>query len=367
MFTDSVELTVSSGKGGAGCVAFRREKFVVNGGPNGGDGGKGGDVWFKCDNNTHTLSHFQRKMHIKADNGRPGEGSNMTGKSGAKKVIIVPPGTQIIDADTDEVIFDMLKDGQEEKFLEGGKGGLGNTHFKSSTNQRPTYAQPGQKGITRNIKLDLKLIADVGLVGFPNVGKSTLISTVSNARPEIANYEFTTLTPKLGQVNIGDYESFVMADIPGIIGGAHEGKGLGIEFLRHIERTKILLYMVDLGSYRDLKEQIETLKTEVESFSEKLGESKFAIALTRADVIPPEEINELVESFLKLIGVKANKASDFEFDESVPYFIQDSADETLGYDRTLPYFIAPISSATNKNIEALKYALFNLVQSDRSA
>lgn len=367
MFTDSVELTVSSGKGGAGCVAFRREKFVVNGGPNGGDGGKGGDVWFKCDNNTHTLSHFQRKMHIKADNGRPGEGSNMTGKSGAKKVIIVPPGTQIIDAETDEVIFDMLQDGQEEKFLEGGKGGLGNTHFKSSTNQRPTYAQPGQKGITRHIKLDLKLIADVGLVGFPNVGKSTLISTVSNARPEIANYEFTTLTPKLGQVNIGDYESFVMADIPGIIGGAHEGKGLGIEFLRHIERTKILLYMVDLGSYRDLKEQIETLKDEIASFSEKLGESKYAIALTRADVIPPEEIGGLVESFLELIGVKANKASEFDFDNSIPYFVQDSADETLGYDRTQPYFIAPISSATNKNIEALKYALFNLVQSDRSA
>lgn len=367
MFTDSVELTVSSGKGGQGCVAFRREKFVVNGGPNGGDGGKGGDVWFKCDNNTHTLSHFQRKMHIKAENGVQGEGSNMTGKSGAKKVIIVPPGTQIIDVETGDVIFDMLEDGQEEKFIEGGKGGLGNTHFKSSTNQRPTYAQPGQKGITRQIKLDLKLIADVGLVGFPNVGKSTLISTVSNARPEIANYEFTTLTPKLGQVNIGDFESFVMADIPGIIGGAHEGKGLGIEFLRHIERTKILLYMVDLSSYRDLKEQIETLKNEVASFSDKLGESKYAIALTRADVVPTEEINELVNSFLELMGVKANKASEFDFDGSIPYFVQKSADETLRYDRELPYFIAPISSVTNKNIEALKYALFNLVQSDRSA
>jgi len=269
MFTDSVELTVSSGKGGQGCVAFRREKFVLNGGPNGGDGGRGGDIWFKCDNNTHTLSHFQRRMHIKADNGVPGEGSNMTGKSGAKKVIIVPPGTQIIDQDSGEVLFDMLEDGQEVKFLKGGKGGLGNTHFKSPTNQRPTYAQPGEKGETRRIKLDLKLIADIGLVGFPNVGKSTLISTVSNATPEIANYEFTTLTPKLGQVNIGDYESFVMADIPGIIGGAHEGKGLGIEFLRHIERTKILLYMIDLASYRDLKEQIEVLKEEISSFSEK--------------------------------------------------------------------------------------------------
>jgi len=365
MFTDSVELTVSSGKGGQGCVAFRREKFVLNGGPNGGDGGKGGDIWFRCDNNTHTLSHFQRKMHIKADNGRPGEGSNCTGKSGAKKVIIVPPGTQIVDAETGDILLDMTEDGQEVKFLEGGKGGLGNTHFKSPTNQRPTYAQPGEKGETRKIKLDLKLIADVGLVGFPNVGKSTLISTVSNARPEIANYEFTTLTPKLGQVNIGDYESFVMADIPGIIGGAHEGKGLGIKFLRHIERTKTLLFMIDLASYRDLKEQIEVLKEEVASFSEKLGTSKYAIALTRADIVPSEDIKELVHDFIEMMDLKSTQHSEFDFDSALPYFIQESVDETLGFDREKPYFVVPISSATSKNIEALKYALFNLVQSDR--
>ncbi len=365
MFTDSVELTVSSGKGGQGCVAFRREKFVLNGGPNGGDGGKGGDIWFKCDNNTHTLSHFQRKMHIRADGGAQGEGSNCSGKSGAKKIIIVPPGTQIVDTENGEVLFDMLTHGQEVKFIIGGKGGLGNTHFKSPTNQRPTYAQPGEKGETRSIKLDLKLIADVGLVGFPNVGKSTLISTVSNARPEIANYEFTTLTPKLGQVNIGDFESFVMADIPGIIGGAHEGKGLGIQFLRHIERTKTLLYMVDLASYRDLKEQIEVLKDEINSFSEKLGESKYAIALTRVDIVPPDEINELVLGFLDLLGLEVSKNNEFNFDNKMPFFVQDSADETLGYDRKLPYLVAPISSATSKNIEALKYSLFNLVQSDR--
>ncbi len=365
MFTDSVELTVSSGKGGQGCVAFRREKFVLNGGPNGGDGGKGGDIYFRCDNNTHTLSHFQRRMHIKADKGMPGEGSRMSGKSGAKKVIIVPPGTQIIDSETGDILFDMLKDGQEEKFLQGGKGGLGNTHFKSPTNQRPTYAQPGEKGETREIKLDLKLIADIGLVGFPNVGKSTLISTVSNARPEIANYEFTTLTPKLGQVNIGDYESFVMADIPGIIGGAHEGKGLGIQFLRHIERTKTLLYMVDLASYRDLKEQIDTLKEEISSFSEKLGESNYAIALTRVDVVPPDEVNDLVNGFLSLLDLDANISSEIEFDSELPYFIQDTPDVTLGYDSKLPYFVAPISSASSKNIEPLKNALFNLVQQTR--
>lgn len=365
MFTDSVELTVSSGKGGQGCVAFRREKFVLNGGPNGGDGGKGGDIYFRCDNNTHTLSHFQRRMHIKADKGMPGEGSRMSGKSGSKKVIIVPPGTQIIDQESGEVLFDMLKDGQEEKFLQGGKGGLGNTHFKSPTNQRPTYAQPGEKGETRAIKFDLKLIADIGLVGFPNVGKSTLISTVSNARPEIANYEFTTLTPKLGQVNIGDFESFVMADIPGIIGGAHEGKGLGIEFLRHIERTQTLLYMVDLASYRDLKEQIEVLKDEISSFSQKMGESNYAIALTRVDIVPPEELQELVLDFLELLGLQRNKGSKFDFDSEIPYFIQDTSDDTLGYDSKLPYFVVPISSASSKNIEPLKYALFNLVQQTR--
>lgn len=365
MFTDSVELTVSSGKGGQGCVAFRREKFVLNGGPNGGDGGKGGDIYFRCDNNTHTLSHFQRRMHIKADNGKPGEGSRMTGKSGAKKIIIVPPGTQIVDMDTGDIIFDMIKDGQEEKFLQGGKGGLGNTHFKSPTNQRPTYAQPGEKGETRAIKLDLKLIADIGLVGFPNVGKSTLISTVSNARPEIANYEFTTLTPKLGQVNIGDFESFIMADIPGIIGGAHEGKGLGIKFLRHIERTKTLLYMVDLASYRELKEQIEVLKEEINSFSEKLGSSKYAIALTRVDIVSPEDVNDLVNEFLNLLGLKQSETNQFNFNNELPFYVQDSADDTLGYDKTLPYLVVPISSATSKNIEALKYALFNLVQADR--
>ena len=365
MFTDSVELTVSSGKGGQGCVAFRREKFVLNGGPNGGDGGKGGDIYFRCDNNTHTLSHFQRKMHIKADNGRPGEGSNCTGKSGAKKVIIVPPGTQIVDQESGEVLLDMLKHGQEVKFLQGGKGGLGNTHFKSPTNQRPTYAQPGEKGETRHIKLDLKLIADVGLVGFPNVGKSTLISRVSNARPEIANYEFTTLTPKLGQVNIGDYESFVMADIPGIIGGAHEGKGLGIKFLRHIERTKTLLYMIDLASYRELKEQIEVLKEEISSFSQKLGDSAYAIALTRVDIVAPDDVKPLVEEFLKLLGLEQSKKNEFDFDESMPFFVQESADETLGFDRAKPYFVVPISSATSKNIEPLKYSLFNLVQQTR--
>ena len=367
MFKDSVKIKVSSGKGGAGCVAFRREKFVLNGGPNGGDGGKGGDIVFRCDNNTHAFSHFHNNMHIKAENGKPGLGSNMTGKSAPAKVIVVPPGTQIIDEESGEVIADLVNDGDEITLLKGGKGGLGNTHFKSATNQRPTYAQPGEPGQSKKLRLELKLIADVGLVGFPNVGKSTLISTVSNARPEIANYEFTTLTPKLGQVNIGDFESFVMADIPGIIGGASEGKGLGIEFLKHIERTKTLLFMVDLASYRELDEQIETLKKEVKNFSEVLGNSAYAIALTRLDIVAPDELEKKVNDFILSQGLTPSKGSKFDFDESIPYFIQESADETLGYDKTKPYFIAPISSATHKNIEPLKYALFNLVDAQRKA
>lgn len=365
MFIDSVNLTVSSGKGGPGCVAFRREKFVLNGGPNGGDGGRGGDIVFRCENNTHTLSAFHKNMHIKADNGAPGLGSNMAGKSGAKKVVIVPPGTQILDAENGDVLADMLEDGQEILLLKGGKGGLGNTHFKSSTNQRPTYAQPGEKGETKAIKLELKLIADVGLVGFPNVGKSTLISTLSNARPEIANYEFTTLTPKLGQVDIGDFESFIMADIPGIIGGASEGRGLGIQFLRHIERTKILLFMIDLASYRDMQEQYETLKSEVKAFSEKLSESRFAIALTRADIVEPDAINESVKGFIEMLGLEPSGYSELDFDTNLPFYIQSTPERELGYDMNKPYFIAPISSATHKNIDALKHALFDLVQADR--
>lgn len=365
MFIDNVELKVSSGKGGAGCVSFRREKFVVNGGPDGGDGGRGGDIWFRCDNNTHTLSHFRRNMHIKAENGKQGTSHKMSGKSGHKQVIIVPPGTQVIDAETNELIFDMLTDGEEKLLLKGGKGGLGNTHFKSSTRQRPTYAQPGEVGETKELRLELKLIADVGLVGFPNAGKSTLISTLSNARPEIANYEFTTLTPKLGQVNIGDYESFIMADIPGIIEGASDGKGLGIEFLRHIERTKILLFMIDLASYKELWQQYDTLKHEISKFSQKLTTNKFAVALTKADVLPQERRVEAIKDFIDSMQLPLSHSNDFGFDKDLPYFIQPSADEELGFDATKPYFVTAVSSASNINIDSLKHALFNLVHTDK--
>ncbi len=365
MFTDQVTLTLTSGKGGQGCVAFRREKFVTNGGPNGGDGGKGGDVIFRVDNNSHTLSGFKGVKNLKAENGRPGEGSRMTGRSGKPLYVTVPPGTQVIDKETGEVLFDLLTDGYEVRFIEGGRGGLGNYHFKSSTNQQPRYAQPGEAGTEREVILDLKLIADVGLVGFPNVGKSTLISTVSNARPEVANYEFTTLTPKLGQVDVGNYESFVMADIPGIIGGASDGKGLGLEFLRHIERTKTLLFMIDIDNYRGMKEQFDTLKVELEKFSEKLSTRSYAIALTRSDAILQEDAVERTETFIRELGLEPVAKSKYGFEAAFPCYEQDDQDGTVAFDTAKPLFIAPISSAMHTNIDGLRYALFSLVSKNR--
>ena len=354
MFIDNVELTLSSGKGGPGSVSFRREKHVIQGGPDGGDGGRGGDVYFKIDKNTHTLSHFRRKQHIKAKNGQAGMGRKMYGKSGESADVIVPPGTQVIDVESGEVLFDLLEDGQRVLLLKGGKGGLGNVHFKSSTNQKPDYAQPGLPGETIEIKLELKLIADVGLVGFPNVGKSTLISIISNATPQIANYEFTTITPKLGVVDVGDYRSFVMADIPGIIGGASDGKGLGIQFLKHIERTEFLLYMIDVSSYRSIKEQYQTLKAELDNFSHALAKREYAIALTRCDTLDAKSVNRQVQEMLDINDLKVNID---ENSEKYEFYVQDIYDR----DKLKPYFIMPISSVARINIEKLNYALADIV------
>ena len=365
MFVDQIELELASGKGGAGCVAFRREKFVTKGGPNGGDGGRGGDVWFRVDNNTHTLAHFQGARKLRAENGKQGLGSNMTGKSAPKFFVIVPPGTQVFDAETDELLFDLVTEGYEARFLRGGKGGLGNTHFKSSTNQRPTYAQPGESGEMRRVRLELKLIADVGLVGFPNVGKSTLISTVSNAEPEIANYEFTTLTPKLGQVMVTEYESFVMADIPGIIDGAAEGRGLGLQFLRHIERTKTLLFMIDLASYMTMTHQYETLRAELANFSETLAGRAFAVALTRVDAVTPEEAQERITEVFTLLKLQPSAKSRFDFDRELPFFEQSPDDETDTIDFSLPLFVAPISSVAQRNIRPLTFALHEMIKKVR--
>ena len=363
MFVDSASFSVKSGKGGAGCVSFRKEKFVVQGGPDGGDGGKGGDVYFEVDSNTDTLSNYKGCHHVKADNGQPGLGRNCTGKSAKPVVLKVPPGTIVIDEETEEVLFDLTQDKQRVLFLEGGKGGLGNTHFKNSRNQTPTYAQPGLMGEKRLVRLELKLIADVGVVGYPNVGKSTLISTISNAKPQVANYEFTTLTPKLGVVEVGDYNSFVAADIPGIIEGAAEGRGLGIEFLKHIERTKTLLYMIDMANYREMLDQYKVLKEEVAKFSQELASRKFAIALTKIDAIPQEELNEKVEGFIKAIELEVSKENSFAFEKEKSYFIQDLTYNR--YDESLPYFVLPISSATKQNIEPLKFALYDLISRDK--
>jgi len=363
MFVDSVELTISSGKGGAGAISFWTEKFVIKGGPDGGDGGRGGSVFFKVDNNTDTLSGLRGRNHIKAENGRPGEGRKKYGRKGKDVTITVPPGTVVIDAETGEELLDLVDEGQVVKFLEGGKGGLGNMHFKSSTNQRPTYAQPGLPGITKHVRLEMKLIADVGLVGYPNVGKSTLIATLSNAKPEVANYEFTTLTPKLGVVHVGDYDSFMMADIPGIIEGASDGRGLGLEFLRHIERTKTLLLMIDASNYREMKYQYETLLVELKRYSETLAARKHAIAITKIDALSSEEVNEKTAQFLSDIGLEPNKTlAKYKADSNyLSYGFQ--TDFGVDLPEKAPLFVLPISSVAHLNTEALRYALADFVKS----
>ncbi|QKF92821.1 GTPase ObgE [Campylobacter sp. CCUG 57310] len=348
MFIDSVSLTLSSGHGGAGAVSFRREKHVILGGPDGGDGGDGGDVYFIVDNNSHTLAAYKGKRALKAQNGEPGMGRRMTGKKGENLELVVPPGTAVYDADSGELLLDLTQQGERKMFLKGGKGGLGNVHFKSSTNQAPEYAQKGTPEEICNVRLELKLIADVGLVGFPNVGKSTLISTVSNAKPQIANYEFTTLTPKLGLVEVDEYSGFVMADIPGIIEGASYGRGLGVQFLKHIERTKVLLYMLDLANYRTLEEQFGTLKAEVSKFSSELGGRDYAIALTRLDAC--EEVDK-ISDFIKSLGLGSDLLS----------YKQD----VYEFDAAKPFFIMPISSASGENINELKFNLLELLQKDK--
>lgn len=363
MFVDNASFTVKSGKGGPGCVSFRKEKFVVKGGPDGGDGGKGGSIYFQVDNNTDTLSNYKGKHIIKADNGQPGTSRQCTGKSANHIILKVPAGTQVIDEDTEEILLDLVEDNQKVLFIEGGKGGMGNVHFKNSRNQTPTYAQPGLAGIEKHIRLELKLIADVGLVGYPNVGKSTLISTISNAKPQVANYEFTTLTPKLGVVEVGEYNSFVAADIPGIIEGASDGRGLGLEFLKHIERTKTLLYMIDISNYRDTIEQYKVLKEEVIKFSKELSTRKFAIALTKTDAIDPDELNDNILRFIKEIGLDSSNKNSFSFEKEKNYFLQDLTYNK--YNKNLPYFVLPISSATNSNIDGIKYALYDLISMDR--
>jgi len=363
MFIDKVELTISSGKGGAGCVSFHTEKFVTKGGPDGGDGGRGGSVYFKVDANTDTLSYYRGKRHLKAKNGRPGEGRKRAGKSGEDLILVVPPGTQVIDAESGELLLDLTENQERVEFLKGGKGGLGNVHFKGPSNQRPTYAQPGLPGETKHIYLELKSIADVGLVGFPNVGKSTLIASLSNARPEVANYEFTTLTPKLGVVQVSEYESFLMADIPGIIEGASDGRGLGLDFLRHIERTKTLLFMIDATNYREMEYQFQALQEEIQKYSTALSHRAFAIAITKIDALDEETLNNKVEEFFKANNLEANSiAQKFGAESRLKSFMQ-SKEEWGEYEQHKPLFVLPISAVARTNLDALKYMLYHMMQS----
>lgn len=298
---DLVKILVKAGKGGNGAVTFRREKYVAAGGPDGGDGGKGGDIYFVAERGMTTLIDFRYKKKFLAEDGQNGDGGNRYGKSGKDLVISVPVGTIIKDLDTDEIIADMINVDEKVLIAKGGRGGRGNAKFATSTRQVPKFAEQGDDGETLNLSLELKLIADVGLVGFPNVGKSTLLSVVTAAKPKIANYQFTTLKPNLGVVKLDNGKDFVLADIPGLIEGAHTGIGLGHEFLRHVERTKLLIHVVDCSEseMRDVVEDYKTINKELRSYNEKLANKKQIIAANKLDLPGAEENLEKLKKALK--------------------------------------------------------------------
>lgn len=308
MFADSAKIIIKSGKGGDGHVSFRREKYVPDGGPDGGDGGKGGDIIFEVDEGINTLNDFRHKRKYAAQNGEEGKKRNCHGKKGEDLIVKVPAGTIVRDAATDKVIADMSGTNKRQIILTGGKGGLGNQHFATSSMQAPKYAQPGQEALELEVRLELKVIADVGLVGFPNVGKSTFLSSVTNATPKIANYHFTTLNPILGVVDLGDGDGFVIADIPGLIEGASEGIGLGHEFLKHVERTKVLIHVVDAASTegRDPIADIYAINKELESFNTELLQKPQVIAANKIDAIYEGE-NEVLEKLKKEFEPKGQK------------------------------------------------------------
>jgi GTP-binding protein len=286
-FIDHVKFHSRSGKGGAGCLHFIREKFVEKGGPDGGDGGRGGNVILRGNSQLWTLLHLKYRKHVVADDGKPGESQNCTGASGKDEILEVPMGTVARNAETGEKLCEITEDGQEYILTQGGRGGKGNLFFATSTQRAPTHTQPGEAGIQEWIILELKLLADVGLVGFPNAGKSTLLSVVSAAKPKIADYAFTTLTPNLGVVSYRDSRSFVMADIPGIIEGAAEGKGLGIQFLRHIERNSLLLFMIPADA-KDIKTEYAILLNELKKYNPELLDKKRMLAITKTDMLDDE-------------------------------------------------------------------------------
>ena len=306
MFTDYVKIYVTAGKGGNGAISFRHEKYVAAGGPDGGDGGKGGNVYFKVDKDANTLIEFRYKKKFKAQNGENGQGARKYGKSGDDLYIKVPIGTVIKDANTNEVLADLSEPEEEALILKGGRGGLGNSHFATPTRQAPRFAQDGEPGEEKELILELKLLADVGLIGFPNVGKSTFLSVVTSATPKIANYHFTTIDPNLGVVKSKYGDSFVIADIPGIIEGASEGAGLGIQFLRHIERTRLLLHFIDVSGSegRNPVDDYNKINDELKKYSEKLAKRKQIIVASKSDLIQDDDKNF---NELKKIAEKNNQ------------------------------------------------------------
>lgn len=301
-FVDYIKIYCRSGNGGSGSAHFRREKFEPKGGPDGGDGGRGGHIILHGNDQMWTLLHLKYQRHIFAENGGAGGRQQSTGAEGKDVIVQVPLGTIAKNAGTGEVLFEITSNGDEKILARGGRGGQGNTHFKSATNQTPRYAQPGEPGIEDEFVLELKILADVGLVGFPNAGKSTLLATISAAKPKIADYAFTTLVPNLGIVSYRDDKSFVVADIPGIIEGAHEGKGLGIRFLRHIERNSMLLFMVPADS-KNIKEEYEILINELKMYNPELLDKKRILAISKSDMLDEELMNEMRKDLPDIPGV----------------------------------------------------------------
>ncbi|MGD8992022.1 MAG: GTPase ObgE [Desulfobacterales bacterium] len=337
-FIDEAMITVQSGDGGRGCVSLRREKYVPRGGPDGGDGGKGGDVILKSSSRRRTLYPFQFKRQFKAQKGAHGQGKQKTGRNGQDLIIEIPPGTLIKDAATGEVIKDFATAGESFTLLKGGRGGLGNARFKTSTNRTPRYAQPGEAGQIRELKLELKLLADVGIIGLPNAGKSTLISVISSAAPKIANYPFTTLTPTLGVVETDWGDPFVVADIPGLIEGAHQGAGLGTRFLRHIERTRILIHLIDAGGIdpRHPRRHFKTVNRELTSFNPQLAEKPQIVVLNKIDL---PDASETAQAFM------------FAIDPEPVFLI--SAKEKRGIKRLLSRTIELLDPYENKESDRI--------------
>lgn len=311
MYTDYTKIFVKSGNGGNGAISFRREKYVAAGGPDGGDGGKGGDVYFITDKDSNTLINFRYNKKFKAENGQNGSGARCNGKQGQDLYIKVPIGTVVKDAETGEIVADLSEEDSKELVLPGGRGGKGNTHFATSTRQAPRFAQSGEKGIEKELILELKSLADVGLVGFPNAGKSTFLSVVTDAKPKIADYPFTTLNPNLGVVKTDDENSFVIADIPGLIEGASDGIGLGIQFLRHIERTRLILHLIDVCGFqgRNPVDDFYSINNELKNYSEKLTKKKQIIVATKLDVAQDDTLYKELEKVAKKEGLEIFKIS----------------------------------------------------------